>query len=274
MPEIDTVEVAEISQGVIKSGHVMNKWNNNVIDHPNVHMNLEDGRGYLMKTPSAFDIITSNAIHPRLSNNIYTRDFYELCKRKLRKGGIMCQWATPNWITEREFKAQVKAFIEVFPYCQLWYLNEYSTILVGSEEMITIDYSLISQRFQIGKVLEDLNNIQMTDPSMFASQYSMDKKDLEKYCEGAPANTDDFPVVEFSTVVNIAPDTNALKFIAGHTVDYDHIIFADSLNTIAKEKLISDMQNISKARSHAIRDIIANVKSQSMAFRMDKNTQQ
>ncbi|HJZ41663.1 MAG TPA: fused MFS/spermidine synthase, partial [Bacteroidales bacterium] len=273
-PEIDTVEVAEISQGVIKSGHVMNKWNNNVIDHPKVHMNLEDGRGYLMRTPATFDIITSNAIHPRLSNNIYTRDFYELCKRKLRKGGIMCQWATPNWITEREFKAQVKAFIEVFPYCQLWYLNEYSTILVGSEERITIDYSLVSQRFQNSKVLEDLNNIQMTDPFVFTSQYSMDKKDIEKYCKGAPVNTDDFPVVEFSTVVNIAPDTSALKFIAGHPVDYGQIIFADSLNSMAKEKLISDMQNISKARTYNILDIIANVKLQVMAFRMDKDAQQ
>lgn len=264
--EIDTVEVAEISQGVIKSGHVMNKWNNNVIDHPKVHMNLEDGRGYIMKTTSSYDIITSNAIHPRLSNNIYTQDFYEMCNLKLRKGGIMCQWATPNWITEREFKAQIKAFINAFPYSQLWYLNEYSTIMVGSNEPIRIDYSLIERRFKDPKVIEDLKNIAMTEPCMFTAQFSMDKAELIEYCKDAPANTDDFPVVEFSTVVNIAPDTCALKFIAGHPVDYGTISFADTVSSETRSDLILKMRQISKARIYTILDIIADVGRQTRAF--------
>lgn len=267
-PEIDTVEVAEISPGVVKSGHIMNKWNNNVIDHPKVHLKLEDGRGYLMKTPYQYDIITSNAIHPRLSNNIYTQDFYQICFNKLRKGGIMCQWATPNWINEREFKAQIKAFTEVFTYCQLWYLNEYSTLLVGSNEPIRIDYGLISQRFQNTKVLDDLSNIQMTEPYIFTSQYSMGKDVLTKYCEGARSNTDNFPVVEFSTMVNIAPDTSALKFIAGHTVDYNSIIFDTSKSKEERDELISKMQSISKARMYTILDIATDVGRQARAFKM------
>ena len=80
-PEIDTVDVAEISLGVIKSGLAMNSWNNSVLKHPKVHKYLEDGRDFLFKTKARYDIITSNAVHPRLSNNIYTQDFYELCKK-------------------------------------------------------------------------------------------------------------------------------------------------------------------------------------------------
>jgi spermidine synthase len=269
-PEIDTVDVAEISVGVIKSGHVMNSWNNNVIDHPKVHLKLEDGRGYLMRTPSTYDIITSNAVHPRLSNNIYTRDFYEICRNKLRKGGIMCQWATPNWITEREFKAQIKAFVEVFPYCQLWYLNEYSTMLVGSIKPIRIDYNQISQRFQNSKVLDDLKNIQMTEPYMFTSQYTMGKEELTKYCEDAPTNTDDFPVVEFSTMVNVAPDTNALKFIAGHPVDFHTIIFDQNKSIAERDELISKMHSASKFRIYTILEIIADVGRQARAFKLEK----
>jgi spermidine synthase len=272
-PEIDTVDVAEISPGVIKSGHVMNKWNNNVIKNPKVHLNLEDGRGFLMKTANTYDIITSNAIHPRLSNNIYTRDFYELCRSKLRKDGIMCQWATPNWITEKEFKAQVKAFIEAFNYCQLWYLNEYSTMLIGSEQPIKIDFKLISKRFGNPKVIDDLKNIQMTDPSIFTSQYSMDKIEMMKYCSDAPSNTDDFPIVEYSMVVNIAPDTSALKFIVAHPVDYGQLAFVDTMDTGSREELIRKMESISKLRSYAILDIIANVKRQAIAYRMEKKNQ-
>ena len=110
-PEIDTVDVAEICTGVIKSGLTLNTWNNAALKNPKVHTYIEDGRDLLFKTKAKYDIITSNAVHPRLSNNIYTQDFYELCRDRMNKGGIMCQWATPNWLNEREFKSQIKAFI-------------------------------------------------------------------------------------------------------------------------------------------------------------------
>jgi spermidine synthase len=270
-PEIDTVEVAEICKGVIKSGHGMNKWNNDVIDNPKVHVHIEDGRGFLFRTPARFDIITSNAIHPRLSNNIYTRDFYNVCKEKLNKGGIMCQWATPNWMTETEYKAQVKAFIEVFRYCQLWYLNEYSTILIGSDEPIRIDYDLISKRFTNPKVLDDLKNVFMTDPSIFTSQYSMEKDRLVKYCADAPSNTDDFPVVEFSTIVNIAPDTSALKFFRANQVDYSAVTFNDTLTQAGINEIESKMQLHSTIRNHVIDDLIAEVRRQVKEFHSMKN---
>ncbi len=266
-PEIDTVEVAEICKGVIKSGHRINSWNNNVIDHPKVHIHLEDGRGFLFRTSSCFDIITSNAIHPRLSNNIYTRDFYEICKEKLKKGGIMCQWATPNWMTETEYKAQVKAFIEVFRYCQLWYLNEYSTILIGSEEPLIIDYDMISRRFMDQKVQDDLNNVFMGNPAIFTSQYSMEKEDLATYCTGAPSNTDDFPVVEFSTVVNIAPDTSALKFFRANQVDYSAISFNDTLSQEEIAGIRNKMQFHAAIRNHIIDDLIGEVKRQVKEFK-------
>jgi hypothetical protein len=181
----------------------------------------------------------------------------------------MCQWATPNWINEREFKAQIKAFTEVFTYCQLWYLNEYSTILVGSNEPIRIDFGRITRRFQNTKAIEDLKNINMTDPYMFTAQYSMDKDVLTEYCKGTRANTDNFPVVEFSTMVNIAPDTSALRFIAGHQVDYHSIIFDSGNSEEVREELISKMQLISKARMYTILDIAKDVGRQARAFKMN-----
>jgi spermidine synthase len=269
-PEIETVEVAEICQGVIKSGHRMNTWNNNVIDNPKVHIHIEDGRGFLYRTPLKFDIITSNAIHPRLSNNIYTRDFYEECRKKLNKDGIMCQWATPNWMTETEYKAQVKAFTDVFRYCQLWYLNEYSTILIGSEKPVHIDYSLISERFGNAKVQEDLKNIFMTDPLIFTSQYTMGKEELMKYCDGARSNTDDFPVLEFSTTVNIAPDTNALKFFRSSEVNYSVVDFKNSVPPSEIKNAISKMKFHSSIRNHVINDLVAEVRRQSVEYNHKK----
>jgi spermidine synthase len=261
-PEIDTVDVAEICTGVIKSGLFMNWWNNAALRHPKVHCYLEDGRELLFKTKARYDIITSNAVHPRLSNNIYTQDFYELCKNRMNKGGIMCQWATPNWMNEMEFKAQMKAFVNAFKYCQLWYINEYTIILIGSEEPIYINYQLISQRFKDAKVKADLLNINMTEPFEFVSQFSMERNELMKYCQDTPSNTDDWPIIEFSKTVNLAPDTSALQFIYDIPDTYENIDFGAQIGDTARNELLRKMAIHSLTRKRIVKETIESVKYQ------------
>ena len=260
--EIDTVDVAEICPGVIKSGLAMNTWNNAALKNPKVHAHLEDGRELLFRTKAKYDIITSNAVHPRLSNNIYTQDFYELCLSRMNKGGIMCQWATPNWMNEVEFKAQMKAFVNAFKYCQLWYINEYTIILIGSGEPMKIDYNLISERFKDSKVKEDLLNINMTEPFEFVSQFSMQRDVLMKYCQDAPSNTDDFPIVEFSKTVNLAPDTSALQFIYDARDIYENIDFGTQFTDTAKNKVFEKMAISSASRKRMVKQTIESVKFQ------------
>lgn len=260
--EIDTVDVAEICSGVIKSGLAMNSWNNAALKNPKVHTYLEDGRDLLFRTRARFDIITSNAVHPRLSNNIYTQDFYELCKSRMNKGGIMCQWATPNWMNETEFKAQVKAFLNVFKYCQLWYINEYTIILIGSEEPLMINYPLIAERFKDAKVKDDLLNINMTEPFEFVAQFSMERNVLMNYCSDAPSNTDDYPIVEFSKTVNLAPDTSALQFIYDAPDNYDNIEFGSLISDTARHAILGKMAFSSLNRKRMVKETIESVKYQ------------
>ena len=261
-PDIDTVDVAEISPGVIKSGLTLNSWNDAILKHPKVHTYIEDGRELLLRTKSKYDIITSNAIHPRLSNNIYTQDFYTLCRNRMNKGGIMCQWAPPNWLNEREFKAQIKAFISAFNYSQLWYINEYTVLLLGSDEPIKIDYQLISDRFNNEKVKADLLNIAMTKPYEFVSQYSMGKNELMQYCRDTPSNTDDFPLVEFSKTVNLAPDTSALQFIYNTPDNYGKIDFGTLVNDSLRNEILKKMENASKSRKKMVKETIESTKFQ------------
>jgi len=270
-PEIKSVDVAEICTGVIKSGLTMNEWNDAVLRHPKVHTRLEDGRELLFRATDKYDIITSNAVHPRLSNNIYTEDFYDLCREKLNKGGIMCQWATPNWLNEREFKSQVKAFVNAFAYAQLWYINEYTIILIGSEDPIDINYRLISERFRDAKVKSDLNKIRMAEPFEFVSQYSMDKNDLNEYCKETPSNTDDFPVVEFSKTVNIAPDTSALQFIFNTPDNYMKINFG-SLPSDSVNRILQAMKTPSSNRKRMVQQTIENVRHQVREYKRTGRT--
>ena len=111
----------------------------------------------------------------------------------------------------------------------------------------------------------------MTDPAVFTSQYSMEKEELIKYCDGAPSNTDDFPVVEFSTIVNIAPDTSALKFFRSNQVNYGVISFNDTLNTEDITGIQAEMHKQSTIRNHIIDDLIMEVKRQAREFKLTRN---
>jgi spermidine synthase len=271
-PDIDTVDVAEICTGVIKSGLTLNAWNNAALRNPKVHTYLEDGRDLLFKSKASYDIITSNAVHPRLSNNIYTQDFYELCREKMKKGGIMCQWATPNWLNEREFKSQVRAFINAFRYAQLWYINEYTIILIGSEEPMNIDYQLISRRFRDEKVKADLKNINMTEPYEFVCQFSMEKDALIQYCNDTPSNTDDFPLVEFSKTVSLAADTCALQFIYDTPDNYSRIDFGKEVNDSVKSDLLKKINIASLNRKRMVKATIESTKFQVREYKRTGKT--
>jgi len=174
----------------------------------------------------------------------------------------MCQWATPNWLNESEFKSQIKAFINAFKYSQLWYINEYTIILTGSNEPLNISYQLIAERFKNEKVKADLLNIHMTEPSEFAFQFSMGTDELVRYCKDAPSNTDDYPIVEFSKTVNLAPDTSALKFIYNIPDNYKNIDFGTQISDTSKNQILGKMAILSLNRKRIVKETIESVKYQ------------
>jgi spermidine synthase len=221
-PDMKQIDIAEIVPGVLEASPLFSKWNHNVLDEPKVEAHIEDGRSMIyMSQDKKYDIITSNAIHPRLSNNIYTRDFYQICKEKLAEDGIICQWIPPNWINEKEYKSLINGFVDAFPHSQMWYINEYSTLLVGKKESMELNYGLIRDKMANNeKLSKEMADFGIPDPFMLLSQFIFDAKDLKEYTKDAPVNTDDHPIVEFSKVINIAPSVPVLNDIKNADPDY------------------------------------------------------
>ena len=75
-------------------------------------------------TEKKYDMISTGIIHPLVSagsSNIYTADFYRLCRRILTEDGVMCQWVPLHRLPEAHFKMIVRTFRQVFPETTLWY---------------------------------------------------------------------------------------------------------------------------------------------------------
>jgi len=66
-----------------------------VVGKPNAHIVVDDGRRFLARTGKRFDLITIDPPPPveaAGSSLLYTREFYDLIKSRLKPGGILMHW--------------------------------------------------------------------------------------------------------------------------------------------------------------------------------------
>jgi spermidine synthase len=196
LQEIDAVE---ISPEVIEASEYLRHENQAVLDDPRLNLIIEDGRNYLLRTTSRYDVITSDSTHPMASDSwlLYTREFYELCREKLNPGGIMAQWLPLHGLAPVDYKTILKTFQTVFPDTTLWSANQY-TLIIGSKEGLTIDYSHLAQRLQDENIKEDLQQFGLSDPIAFLGSFIMGKEAIAEFTLGVPINTDNRPFVQFA----------------------------------------------------------------------------
>jgi predicted membrane-bound spermidine synthase len=108
-----------------------------LLDDPRVVIRIADGRQVLQSEAQTYDLIEADAIWPAAaySGNLYSVEFFALCARRLRPGGVVCTWAP----TER-----VRAtFTRVLPYVLA--VGD-GSILVGSLWPLPLDREAWLQR--------------------------------------------------------------------------------------------------------------------------------
>lgn len=202
-PAMNSVDCVEIIPGVVEAARTeFSEINGNVLSHSKVRLIEDDGRSYLLSTQKDYDLITSNAVHARLSGNLYTKAFYEICRSRLRAKGVMCQWLSTNWQTHAEYKSLIRAFLEVFPDCAIWCVNPDHVLLVGSVHLPSFSISKLKGQFEHPKFRKDLAAYDLADPAVFLSHFINKQEILQKYVEGAEINTDENPLAEMSRVVS------------------------------------------------------------------------
>jgi spermidine synthase len=144
------LDLAEISPGIVDAArkhfaHV----NGGILDQPDVRIFLEDGRNHLLLHKKNYDMITMEitSIWFAGSTSLYSREFYELCKNRLNKGGIMQQWIQIHHIGIDELGSVIATMRQVFPYVSFWLFGNQG-ILIGSETTQKIHANAIEKYFQ------------------------------------------------------------------------------------------------------------------------------
>jgi len=214
--ELRTIDCAEISRDVVEAADFFRSWNHDVVHSPRFHLTIEDGRNFVLTAPRTYDVVTAGIIHPK--NNagnagFYNRDFYEVCKTRLNRGGIVCQWAPLYGLTVDEFKMIIATFLDVFPHASLWFAQSYgqmgnsNALLIGSPEAVEWRYSRLRERFAHRGLADDLRGEGIESPVELLDCFVVGARALRDFAGGGTARTtDNHPRLEFGGIT-MAYDT-------------------------------------------------------------------
>jgi spermidine synthase len=93
-----------------------------LLQSPLAHVVVDDGRRYLERTSEEYDVITVDPpppIQSAGSSLLYSKEFYETVKQRLRPGGILQQWLPTGDAAVHTSVA--RALVESFPYVRVFH---------------------------------------------------------------------------------------------------------------------------------------------------------
>jgi predicted membrane-bound spermidine synthase/tetratricopeptide (TPR) repeat protein len=195
-----------------------------VLDDKRVRVIPTDGRNYILATPKYYDVITAEPSNPWIAGiaNLYTREFYQVIKSKIKDDGIFAQWFHNYSMSPDDFRMVFRTFVEAFPYVTLWSMKESDFLLVGSKQEQRFDYGAVKKIYDNNAMLRsDLDYVGLSDVYAVQGFYRMGKENLLEFSKGADINTDDGAQLEFSAPKSLRRATTDLnrKLMGPYLVD-------------------------------------------------------
>ncbi|MBN1983675.1 MAG: fused MFS/spermidine synthase, partial [Chitinivibrionales bacterium] len=222
---------------------------------PRVSLVVDDGKNYLKHSTERFDIISvevGQTFRPGLAS-FYTKDFYAHAAKKLKSGGMLCQFVPLVFFTPTEYKALISTFISVFPNSILWY-NDYEFILTGFTDAAgTLDPKRLTEATSLTKVKGDMEYAYWGGPAYtlirkenFIGSIIMGPAGLKRFSKNAPLLCEDKPSLEYSisshqkySVDNLKDMVKLVKQYRENPSAYIATIHGDTIDA----SLISHVQN-------------------------------
>jgi predicted membrane-bound spermidine synthase len=200
---VTRVEVADLSRNILDHASYFRDANHDVLRNSKVSVFINDGRQHLqMAAPGSYDLITLEP--PPIAHAgvaaLYSREFYELARSRLKTGGYVSQWLPAYQVPADSSLAMVRAFLDVFPQSVLLSGAQAELLLVGTTgSRIELDpFRAARGMVTQPEVREDLSHIDLGSVREIAGTFVGSAETLAKATIASPAVTDDRPLQEYS----------------------------------------------------------------------------
>ncbi|MFH1121530.1 MAG: fused MFS/spermidine synthase [Bacteroidota bacterium] len=192
-PGVEAIDCIELVSGLKDAAHYYSGLNNNVQNDKRLKIISGDGRHFLQSINKKYDLISSDPTHPILgSGNLYTKEYFELCKAHLNAGGMVSQYLPLHKLLPDDFMGIIKTFHTVFPNSTIW-LGHNHAVLLGANGPLSIDFQQWTEN--ISRSVKD--PYFYTNPYHLVACLVLDSTQISRFPADIKVNTDDKPYAEF-----------------------------------------------------------------------------
>ena len=202
--------VVELEAAVLEGSQFFNNVNNRPLQDPRLNVVTDDGRNYLLRTTGTFDVIISEPSNPWITGvaSLFTKDFFELGRRRLKREGIFAQWVSLYGLSSGNLRSVVKTFHAVFPHVLVFEtLRATDLVLLGSSDPIVMDLTAIRTKLGRTAIAADLARVEIPDPYHLLALFRFGNEEIREFAGRARLNTDDNMLIEFSAPLSLHAET-------------------------------------------------------------------
>lgn len=216
LPEIGKLQIVELEPAIGRAARYFDSWNHSVLSDPRVELVFNDGRNHLLlAAPETFDIIISEPSNPWISGvaNLFTREFLEIGKSRLKTGGAWSQWVPIYGMDSDDLLSILKTFSEVYPHVLVYASIAYNDlILIGSDAPLSLSGNPQGRLLANPLLVSELHRANIRSDIELLSLFLMDSKRIMEMSGEARTNTDDNMYIEFSTARKLHQETRGENF--------------------------------------------------------------
>lgn len=187
------VTVVELSDTVVRASHFFRNINFDVLQRPNVHLRVDDGRNFLALTRQRYDVITADAIQPIRAGaaSLYSAEYFQLVRHALNDGGVVVQWFDG---TDAEWRLVARTFLSVFPDATVW---AGGSLLVGTKRALRLDAADFNLKLEVPGFGDALRSVGLNRFEDLVELFRAGPADLRRWVGDGPIFTDDRPMIEY-----------------------------------------------------------------------------
>lgn len=216
LPEIERLRIVELEPAMDRAARFFAAWNHSVLSDPRVELVHNDARNHLLlAAPASYDVIVSEPSNPWISGvaNLFTREFLELGRSRLKPGGAWSQWVPIYGMDSRDLRVVLKTFAEVFPHVVVYSTIDYNDlVLIGSDSPLEPSERAARRLLDRPEVASELSRAGVDSAIGLVSLFLMDRAGIAEMAAGVPVNTDDNMLIEYSTAAKLHVETRPANF--------------------------------------------------------------
>jgi spermidine synthase len=206
------IEVVEIEPAVIQASALFDAINHRPLDDARVRVRVNDARTVLvLSPPSSYDLIVSQPSTPWVpgASKLFTVEFYELVRARLRPEGIFAQWVQLYNIDRASLGALLNTLTRVFPQALIVEVggNSGEVLFIATRDGIALSWPALLRVFADDRIARDLARVKVANPGTVVSRVLLGPRELPALVAGAKTNTDDNGLLEFSALATLYHDT-------------------------------------------------------------------